>query len=452
MTDQPGPAARPVAPLDTGYGSPGYRAYLLGALVAIYALSVVDRVLLALVQEQVKRELLLTDFQLGLLGGPAFVVCYSLLSVPIARLAERYNRITILAIGTAVWSAATAASGFAQNFTHLLWARIAVGSGEAACVPPSHSSISDAFPARRRALAFAIYGLAIPIGTLAASFGVAWIAKHYDWRTAFIMLGLPGLLAAFLLKLTVRDPARRRGDVRPVGFTIALKTLLRKPTYRHVCAGGALLAIYSFAMGQFLPSYLIRYFQLDTSTAAAAFGVIFGISVAVGTFLGGFLTDRLSPRYPRIITWLPAVGLLIATPLFALALLQGSAAAAIGILIVAPVFHLFWFAPLFTVAQNVAPPDMRATASALLLTIFNMIGYGIGPPLVGGLADHFGARRLAEQGLDAASCQVNASLSLCTDAAAHGLRLALLIALVFMIWAAIHFLLAGRSLDRDRVD
>ena len=183
-----------------GFGSSNYRAYALGALLVIYVFEVIDRILLSMVQEQVRVELGLSDFQLGLLGGPAFVVLYVICTVPIARLAESRNRITIVATGAAVWSAATAACGLATSFVQLLIARMFVGIGEAACVPPSHSAISDYFPSDKRASALAIFGLAMPIGILLAAFGGGWLAQRFDWRTMFLMLGGAGVAAALLLK------------------------------------------------------------------------------------------------------------------------------------------------------------------------------------------------------------------------------------------------------------
>ena len=219
-----------------GFGSSNYRSYALGVLLIIYVFEVIDRILLSLVQERVRVEMSLSDFQLGLLGGPAFVVLYVLSTVPIARHSEDKNRITIVATGAAIWSAATAACGLAGGFTQLLVARMFVGIGEAACVPVSHSAISDYFPSHKRASALAIFGLAIPIGILLAAFGGGWLAQNFDWRTMFKMLGGLGILAALLLKLTVKDPGRSSEHDQMPGFITALKSIGSKRSFRHAIA------------------------------------------------------------------------------------------------------------------------------------------------------------------------------------------------------------------------
>ena len=191
-----------------GYGDKAYRAYVLGALLLIYIFNFIDRILIGIVQEPIRREFGLDDSAMGWLGGPAFALFYAVMGVPIARWAERANRVSIVAIGAALWSAMTAACGFAGNFVQLALARVGVGVGEAACVPPSHSLISDYFPANRRASALAIFALGVPIGTMMAAVGGGWLAQNFDWRVAFWALGAPGLIAALVFKLTVREPPR----------------------------------------------------------------------------------------------------------------------------------------------------------------------------------------------------------------------------------------------------
>ncbi|MGE3931591.1 MAG: MFS transporter, partial [Hyphomonadaceae bacterium] len=208
-----------------GHSTQGYRAYVLGALLVVYTFNFIDRVIVGIIQEPIKVEFGLTDFQLGLLGGPAFAILYTLLGIPIARLAERYNRMSILAVCLALWSAMTAACGFAVNYATLLAARIGVSIGEAGCTPPANSVISDYFPAERRASALSIYALGIPIGSMIAAVGGGWIATEVGWREAFIWLGVPGVLLAVIVKLTVKEPPRAAATGETPSFFAALGAL-----------------------------------------------------------------------------------------------------------------------------------------------------------------------------------------------------------------------------------
>ncbi|MBX9747896.1 MAG: MFS transporter [Hyphomonadaceae bacterium] len=219
MSDATAPAAF------QGYGSKSYRAYVLFVLVIIYTFNFIDRLLISIVQEDIIREFGVSNFMVGLLGGPVFAILYTTLGIPIARLAERANRITIVSIGAFIWSLMTAACGFAGNFVQLALCRLGVGIGEAACVPPSQSAIADYFPADRRASALAIFSLGIPLGSAMAYLGGGWLVANFDWRTAFWMLGAPGILAALLLKLTVKEPPRAGAQVKPPSFGETLASL-----------------------------------------------------------------------------------------------------------------------------------------------------------------------------------------------------------------------------------
>lgn len=440
-----------------GYGSKSYRAYVLGALLVVYTFNFIDRILLGVLQESIKLDLHISDFQLGLLGGPFFAILYTLMGVPIARYAERGNRITIVAIGAAVWSVMTAACGFAGNFLQLAAARIGVGIGEAACTPPSHSVISDYFPASRRASALGIWSLGIPIGTMLAAVGGGWLAANLDWRAAFWLLGAPGVAAALLLKLTVREPPRSGAAIATPRFGETLVTLMRKHSFWHIAVAGALMAFVGYSTSQFLVSYMVRNFDLGATPreeiehASYAFGAIAGFAVAIGTFLGGFLSDRISHRHPRVYAWLPMIGVLTAAPLYLLAFFQANFWAAFAILMVAPIFHYLYLGPGFAVVQSIAPPRMRATASAVLILIINLIGYGLGPPTMGALSDYFANSELAALGLSVAACKLEgADMAACAPAIAHGLKAAMMSIVCVLFWPALHFWLAGQTLAKDR--
>lgn len=435
-----------------GFGSSNYRSYALGALLLIYVFEVVDRILLSLVQEQVRIDLSLTDFQLGLLGGPAFVILYVLSTVPIARLAESRNRITIVATGAALWSAATAVCGLATNFVQLFIARMCVGIGEAACVPPSHSTISDYFPSNKRASALAVFGLAIPIGTLIAAFGGGWLAQNFDWRTAFIVLGGLGIAAALLLKLTVKDPPRADPDAVTPSFLAALKSLGSKRSYWHAIAAGSVLSLFGFSLTAFFVSYTVREYRLEIGEASFGFGILFGFGVALGIFLGGYLSDKLQYRHPRVIAWLPALGLLVAVPLYLIAFYQPSYLIACVFFFFGLIFHYMFNAPMFAVAQQVAEPRVRATASAIMMLVITLVGYGFGPPMVGAIADYHVAQLATEAGVSAQACLGDATAPGCPDVGGSGLRLGLIVTLAFFVWGALHFWLVGRTYAKDRYD
>lgn len=432
-----------------GYGSKAYRSYALGVLLLVYIFNAIDRMLLSILQERIKVDLGLSDFQLGLIGGPAFVVLYTLTQIPIARLAERANRISIIAVGAAAWSFATAACGLANNFVQLALARIAVGIGEAACVPPSHSVLSDCFPAKHRATAFAVFGLGIPIGTTTAAVVGGLIGQHADWRVAFFVLGLPGVAAAILLKLTVKEPPRSGAHGEAPNFGATLRYLLRKTAFRHLMAGYTLMAIFAFSMLQFLVSFLLRKFGLELAQASAMFGLIAGLGIAIGIFFGGFVADKMSPRDPRALAWTPAVALLAAVPFMVLGYLQTTPMLAVTFLLIGAIFSYANVAPSTAMGQMLAEPRMRATASALLLTVNGLVGYGLGPPIVGAIGDIRAAQSLAPVDLTPAACKATPALEACARASAEGLQAGLLVAVAFLAWASVHYWLAGRSLVAD---
>jgi predicted MFS family arabinose efflux permease len=429
-----------------GFGSTNYRAYALGALLFVYVFEVIDRILLSMVQEQVRVELSLSDFQLGMLGGPAFVILYVLCTIPIARLGESGNRITIVATGAAVWSAATAACGFTTSFVQLLLARMFVGIGEAACVPSSH------FPSDKRASALAIFGLAMPVGILLAAFGGGWLAQKFDWRTMFMLLGGAGVAAALLLKLTVKDPGRSIQQAETPSFRVTLKSLGSKRSYWHAIIGGSLLAVFGASNTNFFVSYTIRQYGLDIGQATFGFGILFGFGVAGGIFGGGYLTDKLQARYPRVIAWLPACGLLLAVPLYLIAFFQTSYPGACVFFFAGLVCQFLHNAPMFAVAQQVAEPRMRATASAIAMLALTLVGYGFGPPLVGAIADHYSAQLATNAGLTMQMCTANPTIAGCGAIGAAGLRAGLIVALMFALWGAVHFWLVGRTYGEDRFD
>lgn len=441
------------APAFQGHGTRGYRAYVLGALLIVYTFNFIDRVVIGIIQEPIKTEFGLTDFQLGLLGGPAFAILYTLLGIPIARLAERTDRMTVLSICLAIWSAMTAACGFAVNYATLFAARVGVSIGEAGCTPPANSVISDYFPAERRASALSIYALGIPIGSMIAAVGGGWIATEVGWREAFIWLGVPGVALALLVKLTVKEPPRSAPKTDTPSFVSAVAALAKKPTFWNVAFGSALASFVGYGVGQYLTSFMIRTHNFSLFNAAVIIGVVLGLCAAIGTFTSGFLADRISKRHPNALSWLPALGFAIATPLYLVAFVLPNIWTAMPALMVAAIAHYFYLGPMYAVTQGVVAPRMRATAVAVLLFVVNLIGYGMGPPVIGALSDFLANGQLAPLGLSTEICADAAQRdnAQCAAGVETGLRWAMMIGVCIYLWAGVHFLLSARTLRRDWV-
>jgi MFS family permease len=436
-----------------GYGSKGYRGFVLGMLLLVYTFNFIDRVAIDILQEDIKKEFGLVDFQLGLLKGLAFAFLYTLLGIPIARLAERANRVTILSVCLGLWSVFTAACGMAGSFLQLIAARIGVGIGEAGCTPPAQSVIADYFPANKRATALSIYSMGIHIGSMSAAIIGALIAQEWGWRATFIALGLPGIILAILVRLAVREPPRAASAVATPGFGETLRVLASKPAFWHMAMGGAITSFVGYGVGGFLIPFFMRVHELTRLEASLTNGIILGTFAAFGTFLSGFLADRWAKRHPNALAWLPAAGLLFALPLFLLAYQMPTMQLTIGLIALGVVGQYFYLGPMYTVTSSVVAPNMRATAVAILLFIVNMIGYALGPPFVGWVSDIMANRALAPSGLDVESCRrpLDAQAAVCAAGQAEGLQYAMMIGVLFFLWAAAHFFLCARTLRRDTV-
>jgi MFS family permease len=458
MTDQT--ATRPAGP---GL-SDGYKAYALLLLVVVYTSNFIDRQIIGIVAANLKQDLGITNLQIGLLAGLSFAVLYSILGVPIARLAERYNRVTIIAVSLALWSAFTAACGLAQNFTQLFLMRIGVGIGEAGCSPAGQSLLSDYYSPRKRATALAIYSLGIPLGTLFGALIAGNIAETYGWRMAFFIVGVPGLALAVLLKLTLKEPARgtydppARSEAAPSLWRVC-KTLFGKASFRHMAIGATLSSFAGYGIASFGVLFLVSGpFGLGVGQAAGAYGVVGGLAAAFGIFMGGVVTDFIGRRSTRAYPLVPGIGFLIAAPLYFFAF-QQSSLIGIAIWIIAPlILQYLYLGPTFAVTHNLVEPRMRASATALLFLPINLVGLGLGPPFVGWLADLMTDRSFAAKGLGVfeAACAKPAPgapadlLAACGASGHEGVKWAIIItAAVVYAWAGLHYLYAARSVKRD---
>lgn len=386
----------------------GYRNYAMGLLLVIYVLNFVDRQVINILAEPIKNELGLLDWQLGAMSGLAFAIFYTLLGLPIARYAEKGNRPYIIAVSLALWSAFTAVCGLAQNFVQLVLARIGVGIGEAGCTPPAHSLITDYVPKEKRASALAFYSMGTPLGGLVGMGLGGVIADEYGWRWAFIVCGLPGLILAGIVALTLVEPRIKQvmGDVKRVAakgatFGDALKVLTRKRTFWLVAFAAAIKAFIGYGHAPFTASFFLRNHKAEIADLAAMFGlqsqgflglalgIVGGLGGALGAFVGGQIADKYGGRDLRAYASVPAVAALLTMPVYIFAITYSSAAVAIGILTINAILGTLWYGPVYATAQSIAPPHMRATASAIMLFIINLIGLGLGPLAVGALSDLF---------------------------------------------------------------
>jgi len=416
-------------------GKPAYANYVLVALTICYVVNVMDRSqILAASIQAIKKEFGATDFQLGLLSGIPFALFYSFLGIPIAALADRWSRVNVLALAVALWSGMTALCGMAVNFTMLFVSRVGTAIGEAGGSPPSHSLVSDYFPKSRRGTAFSVYALAVPIGTsLGAAMG-GWGNQHLGWRMTFIVVGLPGLLLAIAVKLSVREPPRgmsdgvtRAASVPTPGMLEVLSFLWQRQSFRHLSLAAALHSVVWYASGAFNNAFLQRSHALSVMEAGYWISILSAIA-GFGTFLGGYACDRLSvaTNDRRWYLWLPGVATLLCVPFQFGAYLSPSLTATlpsfVGLMFMAAVF----FGPSFAMTQALATLRMRSVATSLLLFIQTLIGNGLGPAATGYISDWLAP-------------------SLQRDS----LRYALVMIGVVNVWAALHYWLASRTLRHD---
>ncbi len=486
--------------------SESYKRTVLTTLTLVYALNFIDRTIVSIIGQPMKESLGITDNQLGLLGGLAFALLYTLLGVPIARLAERVSRVNIIATCITLWSAFTALCGVAPNFTVMLAMRVGVGIGEAGCSPPAHSLISDYYEPQRRASALSVYAFGIPLGaTLGAIFGGV-IAQYLNWRMAFFIVGLPGVLVAIALKVLVKEPPRGHSeipahpalpeDVTPdeppaaparsflqeIGYElrelgVVGARLFGTWSFLNMVLGVTLASFAGYGAGAFSSPYFIRTFGLGLALVGVLFGLIGGFSSGSGTLLGGFVTDWLSKRSAAWYAIVPGIGLAIALPIYIAAFTRANWQAAAWILLLPGIFQYTYLGPTFGVIQNAVDTRRRATATAVLFLFLNLIALGGGPPFTGWLIDQFAqfnfthpgaytiwdtlgrifAHGEAAGGEFSALCPgglpkkgIDTALAVaCKPSLVRATQEGLIVTFFFYGWGALHYLLAAFTLTKD---
>jgi predicted MFS family arabinose efflux permease len=417
---------------DTGIISAAVRRYALVILAIVYMFNFIDRQIMAILLPAIRAEFGVSDAWLGFLAGTAFAMFYIVLGIPVAHYADRHNRRNLIALALAVWSGMTALCGAAANFVHLALARIGVGVGEAGCSPPAHSMIADLYPPEQRSTAMGLYTVGISAGIMLAFLLGGWVVQNIGWREAFLIVGLPGLVLALVVRLTVVEPERGHSEGREAvseqpPFLQTLRFLWRRRSFAHMTIAAGLSSYVGYSVISFLPSFLVRSFGMPASEIGLYLGLIIGIIGGAGFFLGGYVADHLGRTdHRRALRFIGMTVLLTALP-YAAMFLSASWEIALLLFCVPALTANVYLAPVLSQAQGLVSLRMRAMASAIALLIINVIGLALGPLLTGLLSDLL-EPRFAEESM-------RYSLLLVTS--------------IVLPWAGWHYVRAGRTIDAD---
>ena len=385
-----------VGSVEAAKTSVGYRYLVVFILAVVYTLNFLDRQIVAILAEPIRNDLGLSDTQLGMLGGIAFAAFYTTFGLPVAWMADRARRVWIISGACALWSFFTVMCGTATNFLQLAIYRMGVGIGEAGGSPPSYSLISDYFPPKERGVGLALYSLGVPVGSMIGAFAGGRIAEAYGWRTAFFVLGLPGLIMAVLLLILVREPKRGALDQLAEGATDhepapplfkSIGGFFQQRTLVLVACSSAMSAFVGYAALSWNAPFLIRVKGMTLVEVANYYSLVLGITGMIGTFAAGWLADRLSIRDRRWFAWLPAIAFVITIPFWLGLLWAPTWEIALLFIAVPALLNNVYLAPALTVVQNSVSPGRRTISGAVLLFVLNLVGLGIGPVYVGRISD-----------------------------------------------------------------
>ena len=482
-----------------GYGSPGYRLYVLIVLTLVYTLNFIDRNLVNVIAQPIIVEFGLSDSQYGFLNGPPFAIFYALMGIPIAMAADRRNRVVIVALCISLWSVMAALCGFATSFLFLLIARIGVAVGEAGGTPPSNSIIGDYFVPKSRAAALGVFAMGVTIGSALSNYFGGPIARNLNgpalkklfeewgwnwalnltdwsqvagWRVAFVVIGAPGVLFGLLMLFTVREPPRGFSDppnmpkVERIGMLETLRELLKKPTFWTMSMGAAIVALVGYGLVGFQAPMTQRLHGIDAGTFAFQFGGPLAIVAALGTFAGGMIVHRITPRVPTAVALVPAISMIAAVPLYIFAYTRSTSdlySVMRPVWFVAVFLHYMYLGSQYTIGQGVVSQRSRASAIAILLLLVALIGNGLGPQIVGWMSDMFMTMELNQAGqggvLSGALCRNAAAVAklaveqqgICRMAYGEGLRSSMIATTLLFIPAGLFFYWSSRTLRKDLV-
>ena len=377
--------------------SPAAR-YALVVLTIIYTLNFLDRTIITILIDPIKRDYHLSDKAMGFISGFGFVIMYSILAAPVARWADRGNRRSILTWGLVLWSGMTALAGVARNALQLTLARFGVGIGEAAGTAPSASMISDLFPGHQRAMAMSVYQLGPVFGGFLGAFIGGWINQYYGWHRAFLVAGLPGLLVALIFRFTVKEPIRgntehTRVDTGQQSIRETLIFMLRQKSYMLLLIGLCFTTFTQFGFSAWTAPFLGRIRHLNSAQIGTYLGTVRGVAGLGGTLIGGYLTDRFGHRDPRWRLYVPAICSILTAPAVLLFLFSSNpviSLAGFALISAASPVHV---GPIVSVSHSVVKVGMRTFSTSVLYLISELIGLGGGTLFIGAFNDHF-ARRL----------------------------------------------------------
>ena len=415
-----------------------YRTMVLILLTVVYSFNFIDRQIVGILAPFIQQDLNLTNTQLGLLTGFYFALFYTFVAIPIAWLADRFNRVNIVSIALATWSGFTALFGLAGNYLQISLARMGVGIGEAGGSPPSHSIISDLYSKEERASALGVYSMGIPFGVMAAYLVTASLigssSDAVDWRRIFVILGLAGIALALVVRLVIREPQRGSMEMEQVAkvkqppFLESLKTLLSIPSWWGMCFGIAFGSFVAYAFAAFQTKYLLLLDPTyDFKFLLIILGIMNGTTYAGGTFIGARIADRWGAKNIKAYGWLPAIAVILTFPLGVLCFWVPSVNLHLILVTALLFFSGIYFGPCFAIAQTLAPINQRVMSTALFFFILNMIALGGGPTFAGWLIDFFK-----------------------TDASElHATRLAMTFTYLVLIPSIVSFVLVSKILPRD---
>ena len=370
---------------------------VLSVLCFVYVLNFLDRQLLSILAKPIQDSLHVTDGQLGLIGGLYFAFFYCFIAVPVGWFADKTNRVTVLSLACAIWSAATMACGLATTYPQLVVARMTVGFGEAGGVPPSYALITDTFPPGRRGTAFGIYNLGPPIGAaLGIAFGAS-IAAAFDWRYAFITIGIVGLVTSAAVRLMLREPARGRFDsgdalAAKSGFAETLRMFFSRRTLVLAALGSGATQFITYGLGNFATLFLMREKGMTLREVAVYYALVAGFGMSAGMVVSGRVIDRLTKRSRAAYATVPALSLLLALPFYVAFVWAPTWRLGLIFLTGAMMLNYFYLSSSVALVQEEVRPDQRVMSGALLLLVMNFIGLGLGPTYVGAASDWFAAR------------------------------------------------------------